>query len=88
MRVDLWSQQLGIRLPAATAAAVVATIGLVIVGAIAMNADRLPDVSAQRRSYPDACIAISSRSSADCQQIQPLLLEPELRSLDGATHHG
>ena len=87
MRVDFRSQQLGIHRPAATAAALVATIGLVIVGAIAMNGDRLADVSAQTRSYPEACVASSSGSSADCQEIQPLLLEPALRSLDEVTHH-
>ena len=52
MRVDFRSQQLGIHRPAATAAALVATIGLVIVGALAMNGDRMADVSAQTRSYP------------------------------------
>jgi hypothetical protein len=88
MRVDFNRQQLGTHRPAAASAALVAAIGFLIVGPLVTNGDRLADVSAQTRSYSEACVAASSGSSADCQEIPPLLLEPALRSLDGVTHHG
>ena len=87
MLVDFRTQQLGIHRPAA-AAALVAAIGFVIAGPLVTSGDRLADVSAQTRPYSEACNASSSGSSADCQEMQPFLLEPALRSLDGVTHHG
>ncbi len=86
MRIDFRNQQLGIHRPAA-AAALVAAIGFVIAGPLVTSGDRLADVSAQTRSDSKACVA-SNGSSADCQDMQPVLLEPALRSLDAVTHHG
>ena len=88
MRVDFNRQQLGAPRPAAVSAALVAAIGFVIAGPLATNGDRLANVSAQTRSHSEACVASSGGPLADCQEMQPLLLEPALRSLDGVTHHG
>ena len=47
--------------------------------------------SAHSYSVPDASVATSQSSSggaAASHELQPALLEPALRSLDGVAHHG
>ena len=81
MNIESKLQKVEVHLVAIVAAALVAAVGLLLAEPFTAHDYGMSDASATSRH--------SARGSAAATpDVQPALLEPALRSLDGVAHHG
>lgn len=80
MQIDCILQKLEVHVVAAVAVILVSGVAFALSGPFSAQDYGVSDVAATNQS--------ASSSLAAPQEMQPALLEPSLRSLDGVAHHG